>query len=211
MAIKKSLLLTVCCALGSPALAQQMYKSVGPDGKITFTDRPAVDSSVKLSVMKSNTLRALPPPVRKPELAARRRDPSPAVEDAVEITPEIEEAMISVMGLADFGRRFESFCDDTPADAKAFTSAHYEWKKRNAAAIDQQKRLLTEVVSPVKRAYLVERQQALLSDEIGKAAARTPAVRKEWCEGVIAELNSGRSDIDKPAMMAVPIVRYRAK
>lgn len=209
--MKKSLLLTMCCALAFPALAQQMYKSVGPDGKITFTDRPAVDTSVKLSVMRSNTLRALPAPVRKPEPAPRRAEILPAAEGPVEITPEIEEAMISVMGLADFGRRFESFCDDTPADAKAFTSANYEWKKRNADALEQQKRLLTEVVSPFKRANLVERQQALLSDEIGKAAARTPAARKEWCDSVVAELNSGRSDIDKPAMMAIPIVRYRAK
>ncbi len=56
----------------------------------------------------------------------------------------------------------------------------------------------------------MERQQALVSDEIGKASARPKAASKEWCDGVIAELNSGRSDIDKPEMMAVPIVQYRA-
>lgn len=94
---------------------------------------------------------------------------------------------------------------------RAFNAANHEWKKRNAQAIERQRRLLTEVVSPSTRANLHDRQQALLSDEIGKAGARSPAARKEWCDGVVAELNSGRSDIDKPAMMAVRIVRYRAK
>ena len=94
---------------------------------------------------------------------------------------------------------------------RAFNAANHEWKKRNAQAIERQRRLLTEVVSPSTRANLHDRQQALLSDEIGKAGARSPAARKEWCDGVVAELNSGRSDIDKPAMMAVRFVRYRAK
>lgn len=210
MAIYKPHLLIICCWLALPASAQQMYKTVGPDGKITFTDRPAVEASTRLSVMQSNTLRAIAPPVRKAE-ARPRRPEALSSSQPVEITREIEEAMLAVMGLADFGRRFESFCDETPDDAKAFNAANHEWKKRNAPAIEQQRRLLTEVVSPSTRANLHDRQQALLSDEIGKAGARSPAARKEWCDGVVAELNSGRSDIDKPAMMAVPIVRYRAK
>ena len=211
MEITKLLGVIVCCWLVLPAAAQQMYKTVGPDGKVTFTDRPALDSSVKMSVMKSYVLRPVSPPARKAEAGRRPGDVPSALSAPMEVTSEIEEAMISVMGLAEFGRRFESFCDDTPEDAKAFTTANYEWKKRNAQAIEQQKRVLTEVVSPSKRAGLVDRQQALMSVEMGKVAARSPAARKEWCGGVVAELNSGRSDIDTPAMMAVPIVRYRAR
>jgi hypothetical protein len=211
MYIKKSLLLTVCCLAAYCATAQQMYKTVGPDGKVTFTDRPEVQTSAKLSVMKSYTLRDIATAPRKADSAAGpapvRRDPA---EQAV-ITPEVEEAMISVMGLAEFGLRFETYCDDTPADAKAFTAANYGWKKRNAAAIEQQKRLLTEVVAPAKRASLRDKQHALMAEELSKAAARSPAANKEWCSGVITELNSGRSDIDKPAMMAVPIIPYRAR
>jgi hypothetical protein len=132
-------------------------------------------------------------------------------EPAPTLTPDIEEAMVTVMGLADFGLRFESFCNASPALAKSFIGANNDWKKRNAAAIDHQKRLLSVVVSPAKRAQLLELQKQSTGDEVAKLKPHSAAERKTWCEGVIAELNSGRSDVNKPAMMAVPIVPYRAK
>ena len=209
----KLFLLIICCAAAYGAVAQQMYKTVGPDGKVTFSDRPQLDDkSTKLSVMKSYTLRAVEPPKPKadPSAPKPKRKPGPG-DPQVVLTAEVEEAMISVMGMSEFGLRFEPFCNSSPAEAKAFAAANYDWKKRNAAAIEQQKRLLTEAISPVKRANLLDTQQQLMSEEIAKVVARDAAARKEWCAGVVAELNSGRSDVDKPAMMALPIVPYRAK
>lgn len=209
----KLFLLIICCVGANLASAQQMYKTVGPDGKITFSDRPQLDDKSKLSVMRSYTLRPVeqhkPRAVPGPQVPqVPRRGPG---EPSAPLAPEVEEAMVTVMGLAEFGLRFESFCNGTPATAKAFAAANNDWKKRNAAAIDQQRRLLTVVVSPAKRAQLIDNQKQFMAGEVAKVAPRNPAERKEWCEGVTAELNSGRSDIDKPAMMAIPIVPYRAK
>jgi hypothetical protein len=207
----KLFLLSICCTAATGALAQQMYKTVGPDGKVTFSDRPQLDDKAKLSVMRSYTLRAVEAPKRvDPTQVPQRKSGGPA-EPPVVLSAEVEEAMVTVMGMAEFGLRFERFCNSTPAESKAFMSANNDWKKRNAAAIDQQRRLLTSVVTPVKRAQLLETQQQLMGDEIAKAVARDPAARKEWCAGVVEELNSGRSDVNKPAMMAVPIVQYRSK
>ena len=216
MCKKKLFLLIVCCATAGGSQAQKMYKTVGPDGKITFSDRPEIGADTKVSVMRSNTLHPVEIPANRidPALAmkpAPRRKGAATQEPAPVITPEVEEAMLSVMGLSEFGRRFDGFCNATDAGAKAFAAANYGWKKRNAAAMEQQKRLLTEVLSPVQRAQLIDREQQVMAEEIGKAAALTPAARKTWCEGVIAELDSGRNDVDKPAMMALPIVQYRAK
>jgi hypothetical protein len=208
----KLFLLIICCAAAYGAMAQQMYKTVGPDGKVTFSDRPQLDDKAKLSVMKSYTLRAVEPPKPKVEpLAAKPGRKAGPGEPQVVLTAEVEEAMVSVMGMVEFGLRFEPFCNSNPAEARAFAAANYDWKKRNAAAIEQQKRLLTEAISPIKRAHLLDTQQQLMSEEIAKVVARDAAARKEWCAGVVAELNSGRSDVDKPAMMALPIVPYRAK
>lgn len=208
----KLFLMLMCCLSANLALAQQMYKTVGPDGKITFSDRPQLDDKSKLSVMKSYTLRpveqAAPRGQGTQVAPVPRRAPG---EVSAPLSPEVEEAMLTVMGLSEFGLRFESFCNGSPATAKLFAAANNDWKKRNAAAIDQQRRLLTVVVSPAKRAQLMDTQKQLIADETAKVLARTSAERQEWCEGVSAELNSGRSDIDKPAMMAVPIVPYRAK
>ncbi len=210
MSITKLFLLIICCVSANLAAAQQMYKTVGPDGKVTFSDRPQLDNKTKLSVMKGYKLQAFdaPKPVAGVVPPAPRRAPGAP---SPTLTPDIEEAMVTVMGLADFGLRFESFCNSSPALAKSFVASNNDWKKRNAAAIDQQRRLLSVVVSPAKRAQLHELQKQSTADEVARLKPHNPGERKAWCEGVIAELNSGRSDVDKPAMMAIPIVPYRAK
>ena len=212
MLIKKLILLSICCAAAAGSQAQKMYKTVGPDGKITFSDRPEIGADTKVSVMRSNALHPVEMPANKVDpVQAPRRKGAGNQEAVPVITPEVEEAMLSVMGLNEFGRRFDGFCNASDAGAKAFAAANYGWKKRNAAAVEQQKRLLTEVMSPVRRAQLIDREQQVMAGEIAKAAALAPAARQEWCDGVIAELNSGRSDVDKPEMMGLPIVQYRAK
>jgi hypothetical protein len=186
------------------ALAQQMYKVVGPDGKVTFSDRPPAQPVGKVSVMRASTLRpyGAPPTVATRPAAVPAPAPPPV---AVVMTPQVEEAMLTVMGQVEYTRRFYGFC------SKPFSVAARAWKQRNAAPITHQNRLLMEVVSPSKRDEMLGKVSAMLADENGKMAARTPQERLAWCAEAVAELDSGKSDIVQPAMMAVPIVPYRAK
>lgn len=209
MRIPPFFLLSILIASADGALAQQMYKVVGPDGKITFSDRPQADDKSKLSVMHSYTLREVKPkPSLEKAVVAKPKAPEQPVPV---IPPEVEELMVTIMGLSAFGGRFEIFCSDTETDGRAFSAATLAWKQRNLAAMDQQRRLLMLVVSPVKRAELIAREEKLLGEEIARISGRTSAQRKEWCDGVVAELNSGRSDINHPVMMAIPIVPFKAK
>lgn len=196
----------------SSAFGQQMYKVVGPDGKITFSDRPALEKSKKTSVMRSFVLR----PVEETQAAAaaaeaaKKKDAVPVDPNAT-VTPEVEETMVTVMGLVQFGPRFDPMCSKTVEGAKAFSKATSLWKRRNAVYVEQQKRLLMEVMSPKKRADLQDRATVFLEQELGKGAPKVPAGRQEWCDHAIAELDSGRSDINHPAMLAIPITKYRAE
>lgn len=209
--VKKILFFLVACGVTvSAAMAQQMYKTIGKDGKITFSDRPAYESTKKLSVMHAYTLRQVELDKAPAEGPTKKADAATATPSAT-VTPEVEEAMVTVMGLVEFERVFQSFCNASLAGAKAFRTETGEWRRRNAQYVEQQKRLLMEVVSPNKRAELQSRTEKLMAAEVAKIAARPPASRQEWCEGVIAELASGRSDMAKPAMLAVPITRYRAQ
>ncbi len=204
----------------SGALGQQMFKVVGPDGKITFSDRPTLQSSGKVSVMHSYTLRPYVTPQTPGQVAAALAAKKVAAEVPKEtgegavapvLTQEVEDAVVSVFGQVEFSRRFYNFCNTTEAGAKAFNGATHAWKRRNAAAIDHQNLLLMQVVSPNKRDELLGKAAALLNEEAGKIAARTPQQRQAWCAGAVAELNSGKADVVQPAMMAVPIIPYRAK
>jgi hypothetical protein len=109
------------------------------------------------------------------------------------------------MEQVEYTRRFYGFC------SKSFSVAARAWKQRNAAPIAHQNRLLMEAVSPSKRDDLLGKVSAMLADESGKMATRTPAERQAWCADAVAELDSGKSDIVQPAMMAMPVVPYRAK
>ena len=212
-----SLLLSLCAAATcGESMAQQLYKTVGADGKVTFSDRPKVEEKARLSVMHAYTLRPVePPPVRSDAQAtivktASKREGAASASTSV-VTPSMEEAIVNIMGMSAFGGRFEIFCNTNDADTKAFSTATLGWKNRNAAAVEHQKRVLTVVLSPSKRAELVDREEALLAEQISKMSGRSAAARKEWCDGVVAELNSGQSDISNPALMAVAIVPFKAK
>jgi hypothetical protein len=187
------------------AVAQQMYKVVGPDGKVTFSDRPPAQLVGKVSVMRASTLRPLAEPPTPAKAPARPAGVPAAAPAAAVMTPEIEAAMLFVMEQVEYTRRFYGFC------SKSFSVAARSWKQRNAAPIAHQNRLLMEVVSPSKRDELLGKVSALLADESGKMATRTPGERQAWCADAVAELDSGKSDIVQPAMMAMPVVPYRGK
>ena len=215
MHIKYLLLLSICSLVAQGAIAQQLYKVIDANGKVTYSDRPKADDKAKLSVMQSYTLRPVAEPkpiVDKAEQAkAKRNAASSAPAPAPVISAGVEELMVTIMGLSAFGGRFEMYCSETVADGQAFSAATLAWKQRNLIAIEQQRKLLMLVVSPVKRAELLDREEKLLAEEIGKMATRTQAGRKEWCDGVVAELNSGRSDINSPEMMGIPITPYKSR
>ena len=44
-----SLVASAACLLASPVQAQQVYRIVGADGKVTFSDKPPVESSAKVT------------------------------------------------------------------------------------------------------------------------------------------------------------------
>ena len=204
----------------SGALAQQMYKVIGPDGKVTFSDRPVLNTPGKVSVMHSYTLRPYvtqrtPAELAAAEAAKKAAAAIPLVAGAAPVapvlTPEVEDALVTVMGQVEFARRFYNFCNGSVAGAKAFNEATHAWKQRNAGPIGQQNRLLMEVVSPNKRDELLGKVAVMLAGESANVAALSPKERQAWCAGAVAELNSGKAEIVQPAMMAVPIVAYRAK
>lgn len=220
---KHTIFIVLLTALAMPfSAAQQLFKVIGPDGKVTFSDKPPLQKSGKVSVMHSYTLRPYVTALSPAELAeAAAAKKLAAAEQALDmpgtaqvvpvLSTEVQDAMVTVMGQVEFSRRFYNFCNNGLAGAKAFTQATRAWKERNAGPIGQQQRLLMEVVSPAKRDELQGKVAALLEEESAKIGGRSIKERQAWCAGVVAELNSGKADIVQPAMMAVPIVPYRAK
>lgn len=204
---KNAVVLIISCLLASGAMAQQMYKVVGADGKVTYSDRPQYEKANKLSVMKAYTLR---PVEQAAPGAAKVASPAVPVDPNATITADVEESMVNIMTMTHIAVQNLQMCSPTDAQGKAFAAATGSWRKRNAPYIEQQKRLLMEVMSPVKRAELQDRSQASVA-EMTRSISPTVQGRKEWCDGTIAELDSKRADINKPVMLSIPITAYKPK
>lgn len=187
------------------AEAQQLYKSVGPDGKLVYSTSP-IDGKTRIATMKGSIIH----PVQEvPTAVPKAERLLVAVPDSV-VTPDIEETMLRIMELVEFGKRYEPICSVSEKVARSFSEAHKSWLVRNALYIEQQKRLLMEVVSPQRRVSMQLRLSAA-TGRIAVSTAANPSVRLKWCESVSAGLNSGASDIVKPAMLAIPLTAYRDK
>lgn len=202
----RAIFLAVSIVGCADAAAQQMYKTVGADGKVTFSDRPALESAAKLSVMRSNTLR---PVKTEPDTAAAPSAtlslPPEVSAPAPAITPQIETAIMAVMAQSEFPRRFYPFCNSTEASARAFNQAANGWKARNVEPVEQQRRLLMQVVTPNRRAEMQAKVAASISEEMAKVGSQPAAERAKWCAGAIADMRSEASNVRQPEMMAVVI------
>jgi len=81
------------------ATAQQLYKVGGPDGKITFSDKPQITEKSKLSVMRANSIQPVEPPARAPVAGGVRPAKRAAAAGPMpEVSHEVEEAMLVILG-----------------------------------------------------------------------------------------------------------------
>ena len=193
-----------------------MYKSVGPDGKITFSDKMSKDEKAKISVMRGNILRA-----REPELPAlpaavlptppKLRAPVAAAgEDAAKSkappSAELETAVLAVMMLSEVARRFEPLCSPTPAAAKQYGAAVNGWKQRNANFIERHTRVLMEVYSPHKRVEMQSKVGAKIDAAEREVKGLSQDWRNKWCKKAIQDMIGGANDIANDASLAVPLI-----
>ena len=215
----KILLLLLSATAAGGVDAQQLYKSVGPDGKVTFSDRPPGGNG-KISVMKSNILRPLnqelPPstlaatakPVREPAAAAGG---SSAAASNGPSTPELEEAVSAVLLMSEVAKRFEPICSPTPTAAKQYSVAVTGWRSRNANFLDKQNRILMEVIDPAKRAAMVTKVNGRVSESLSEVSSLNAAWRTKWCDRAVLEMTGKVNDVANNAAIAIPLISYKLK
>jgi hypothetical protein len=208
---KRLLLLTVLCLAAGVGVAQsQLYKIVGPDGKVTFSDKPPVDASAKISVMKSNVLR----PIEGTTLPSF---PSPAgLSSAKPVvsgsSAELDQALLVVMGMVEITRKVEPMCSTSaPVSAKSLALGIRNWNQRNATFIEQQKRILMEVITPAKRAALQARLAAKTEQAVVELNSLSPEGRVKWCERLVVNLSSDENDIANVPAVSLPLITNRPR
>jgi hypothetical protein len=218
MSKRSVLLVLLSLAFSQGQAAPQMYKSVGPDGKVTFSDKPPVDPGAKLSVLKSNVLQpvesaVLPSFPAPSSLASARSAATPSASALPFSTPaELDQALLVVMGMVEITRKVEPICSSTaPLTAKRLASATRGWNQRNATFLEQQRRILMEVVTPAKRAVLQAKLAAKTEKAVVEVSALSTEGRIKWCERVIANLSSDDNDIANVPAVSLPLITNKPR
>ncbi|MDP2228175.1 MAG: DUF4124 domain-containing protein [Moraxellaceae bacterium] len=218
--------LCLLLAVSTSAAAQQIYKTVGPDGKVVFSDQPPDATETRYVAPSSGN--AAPQAAERPAYGnsspaaeqaaprfqakrAERADPVPAQPAPVPLDQALQKALLGVAISEDAVNKMEKLCVSTlPTSFKKYNGAAESWRKRNANLISRQRAVLQEVSDASGQ----QRLNAIASAEIEKKMVTvrkaSMAQRIAWCDQSAAELSSGKMDIHNSAMFAPPLLNYKS-
>jgi hypothetical protein len=208
----KRLLLSVAFFVAlAGAHAGEIYKSVGPDGKVVYSDRPATMPPASNNVPEAREREpadAPPHPVRIPKEAihaAKPRDTAPVI---ARVDPEMESAVIGVLGIEDLVRKTEDLClRSVPTSFKRYSGAAEGWRLRNTSFVAQAHHVLETQFDSAHR-QLMERGVDQRNVGVFSKVTTAPAASKiSWCDRSIDEIKAGTMDFRNKDKLASPLMK----
>lgn len=220
--------LGVLCALSllvAGSAYGQIYKTVGPDGKVSYSDRPPIsDEKASVTVLQRSGVTAplpAPPSQAAPEPQAKSSakrainqagaPATPASSAPASLPDDVISAVVSASGMQELIRQTREGCIAVlPTSFKRYSSSAEQWERRNAAVIEKKELLLNGPVLSARRALLeagaADKSRTMLS-AVFESRAST-AVKIAWCDKSSAEMDGGGMDMtSKPYGMT--LLRYR--
>ncbi|MGZ3256794.1 MAG: DUF4124 domain-containing protein [Usitatibacter sp.] len=235
---KSSFVMVLAMTVTCGTFAQQVYKSIGPDGKTVYSDQPPAGTDAKSTTIgtpaQSPQTNATTDAARRSaeasaaqearimgarkagaKIALPREAPTveaPGPQAAQALDPAVEKALIGVMGMEDLVLQTESLClQALPTSFKKYTTSTSNWKQRNAAVLAQQRRVLSEAVSPSQR-QLIEGALKVKNQRMLVPIVNAPMASKiKWCDESSDEINGGKMDVYNNEKLAPPLMNYRPK
>ena len=219
------------------ANAKNIYKTVGPDGKITYSDHPPDDSSSKSDVVHS-TPNAAPDSKPSPDAARTDAGSEPkvararAAKKAIAVKPAanaagaaaapadktldaaLEGAVIGVLGIEDIVKHTEELCIKAlPTSFRKYSDASADWQRRNAAIVTRAHQLVSKNFDATYAAGTEQRLKEAIRTKnaamFEPTASAPMASRIKWCDHTADEMASGARDVyDKPKL-SEPLLAYR--
>lgn len=214
------LLLLAVAATGAHA---QVYRSVGPDGKVVYTDSPPADPSAGLSAVNvkdpnaqmgnqgpaSSEPAAAPAPKKPPKHVANKPvAPAPVVP----VVPDaaLINAVSGVAGLEDLVNQTRNICIRTLPNAfEKYTSAADAWAQRNATVIAQKNHVLAQAFSEAEGNALVEKAKAHNQQTLAPVLGGTSAKRVSWCDKSADDMGKGTLDAANNPSLSGPLAAFK--
>ena len=212
-------------ALAQPPQAPQslVYKIVGPDGKITYSDRPPTDSGQRASVVNRTAASGaivMPPPITAitpwnslsgdarrgivPALPLGETSASPSV-----VTYLLADALSTVFARAELVETMRDICvRNAPSAFSAYDEAARRWKERNAPVVAQADRVLQGAFDGPQRAKLQATAHTRLAGILAPLASSSQAGKTLWCDASADALAKGSLDMQGANSVAGPVMNF---
>jgi hypothetical protein len=209
--------LIACTAALAPA--QTIYRVVGPDGKVTFTDRPPGNAE---AAQQQQTAKPAPASETRPMPAASATEPATAKKaNAAKATPAdrpaaapaepkpVDEALlralVAVLFQETLVRKSEELCISTlPTSMKRYGDAADGWRQRNAVWLDKaQKQMLT--LGPEFQRVVKTRVDDDISKLLKPVNDASMHQRIKWCDQTAQDLPKGTLNLGGKSMVTGPL------
>ncbi len=229
----RALTLALAALSGVAAVAQQpggppgvVYKIVGPDGKITFSDRPPSDTTQRASIVNraaASGAVVMPPPVTAitpwASLSAdARRGLVPAVplgETASSpsvVTVSLVDSITTVLARAELVQTMRTICvRAAPSAYSAYDEAARRWQDRNAPVVAQADRVLQSAFDGARRAKLQANAHTRLANILAPLASASQDARIMWCDASTETIGKGGLDMQGAGGVAAPVMNYEQR
>ena len=202
----------------------QIYKSIGPDGKVIYTDKPPPGTVVKpatepppkplskAAAAKAAAARAAPAEPQPQPAPSRPAEPESAARSVDRLDPVLERALTRVMAYEDLLKRTEQVCLRTlPTSFKKYSAAANSWKQRNAKIMEQYRKVMAEGVTDAQRRILEGRVQSTNEASMAVVVSAEQASRIKWCDQSYGEIGGGKMDLHDEPAVAGPLMGYQPK
>ncbi len=174
-----------------PCAAGELYRVVGPDGKVSYTDRPP--STEGLKAVKGSA--AAPASTGSTD---DNMGPAKAAAKVLSFQMIVDTTALSC------GRQ-------APSSSKFIASARNEWLQRNDALVAKAGRVLRDAVSADEHGKIMRAMRQANQDLADKANSAPPEVRKSWCDQAPFKFRSDEMDPSRDAALVRTVEQYKLR
>lgn len=203
------------------SLSKEIYKIVGPDGKISFSDRPPADAAVteKVDVIRTPTEVIAPapaPPSSSTNRSAKQAmqpsnaaaAPSTGIDNRSALDTATEKAIVGVLGYNDLIKQTESLCIDAlPTSMRRYSQAAQSWQSRNAKFVSQAQNALASV-DAAQRGQINATIRSYNANSLAVVLKAPTASKIKWCDTSLDSIQAGSMDVNGKPNFTAPLSRF---
>ena len=228
------LFLTITMVMAN-AHAQTIYKSIGPDGRTIFSDKPPAGAGTETQVIRA--------PIR-PQQSQSFSNSSTSSTGAAEVQPpqsygatkhgakeavrvrksqgepttgaapdaKLKGAVSGVLGTADVVRGTLDLCTRTlPTSYKRYSGSADGWTQRNATTLSQARSVLSQAFTPSERQEIEAAIRVVSEQNFARVVNAPMASKITWCDRSIDEISKGVLDVYNNPRLTSPLINYRSR